>query len=277
MAYCEVNDLLVRDNGMMFSPTFDFVRFINSASEEMDGMLGEIYSLPLASAAGGWKTLPVYQQLLLKQINIKLASGRILLTLQASGDTRSLHAYGQRLLDEAMAMLMPLINGTVRLDTPARDAVALQTSPVIQNHDSRSLVDIFENVVHRGEDDIAVPGNASTPTVTFQYETPSVILPPQEIPIPPFAVMVITADYQATLSDRYIDADATGGPITVTLPTAVGHLGRDYIIKRVNAGSNDVVVDALNVETIDGQVTYTLIDQWESVTIISDNSNWKVI
>lgn len=261
----------------MFSPTFDFVRFINSAAEEMDGMLGEIYSLPLASAAGGWKTLPIYQQLLLKQINIKLASGRILLTLQASGDTRSLHAYGQRLLDEALAMLMPLINGSVRLDTPSRDAVALQTSPIILNHDSRSLVDIFENVVHRGVDDIAVPGNASVPAVTFQYETPSVVLPPQEIPVPPFPVMVVTSDYTATLSDRYIDANATGGPILVTLPTAVGQLGRDYIIKRVNAGFNDVTVDAFNVETIDGQAAYVLTGQWESVTLISDNSNWKVI
>lgn len=277
MAYCEVNDLLVKDNGMMFSPTFDFQRFINSAAEEMDGMLGEIYALPLASAAGGWKTLPAYQQLLLKQINLKLASGRILLTLQGSGDTRTLHAYGQRLLDEAMAMLMPLINGGVRLDTPPRDTVAVQNSPLILNHDSRSLVDVFENVVHRGEDDIAVPGNVTTTRVTYAYETPTVILPSQDIPVPPFAVMVVTTDYIATLADRYIDANASGGPITITLPSAVGQLGRDYIIKRVNAGSNTVSVDAHGSETIDGQLGYVLNDQWESLTLISDNSNWKVI
>ena len=170
MAYCEVNDLLVKDNGMMFSPTFDFMKFIVSASEEMDGMMGEIYDLPLAGSSGGWTTLPLYQKLLLKQINVKLASGRILLTLNASGDTRALHVYGAKLIDEALAMLLPIINGDVVLDIPGKNNEVRANYPVIAHHDQESLVDSWEKLVHRGEDVLAMPGVSVTPVSTFRYE-----------------------------------------------------------------------------------------------------------
>jgi hypothetical protein len=275
VAYCEVNDLLVKDNGMMFSPTFDFMKFIVSAAEEMDGMMGEIYDLPLAGSAGGWTTLPLYQQLLLKQINVKLASGRILLTLQASGDTRALHAYGAKLIDEALAMLLPIINGDVVLETPGKNEEIRANSPISAHHDTESLVDAWEALVHRGENTLAMPGEYEKPEPIFRYQTPQD--PAQEIPVPPFPVVMIGSDYQALLSDRYIDANATLQVITITLPTAVGELGRDYIIKRVNAGPNVVIVEGFGSETIDGELQYQLETQWESVTIISDNSNWKVI
>lgn len=275
MAYCEVKDLLVKDNGMMFSPTFDFQLFIMSAAEEMDGMMGEIYDLPLAGSVGGWTTLPLYQQLLLKQINVKLASGRILLTLNASGDTRALHVYGQRLIDEALAMLQPIINGDVVLDAPGKNEEIRSNSPLIAHHDTESLVDSWEHLVHRGESWTAMPGTSIQPTSTFRYDAP---LPPaQEIPVPPFPVVLVSSDYQALLSDRYIDANASLQVITITLPTAVGELGRDYIIKRVNSGPNVVIIEAFGSETIDGELNYELQSQWESLTVISDNSNWKVI
>jgi hypothetical protein len=77
-----------------------------------------------------------------------------------------------------------------------------------------------------------------------------------------------TADYTLTRGD-YV-CDVTANNVSITLPTAVGAQGQIFFIK--NSGSGTVTL----IGTIDGSTINTL-SQWEVITVISDNANWKVL
>lgn len=74
------------------------------------------------------------------------------------------------------------------------------------------------------------------------------------------------------LSDSVLKVDATGGPITLTLPSAVGIGGKAFTIKCV-AGT--VVVATFGSQKIDVSNSWT-IETLESFTFMSDNTNWMV-
>lgn len=78
-----------------------------------------------------------------------------------------------------------------------------------------------------------------------------------------------------TLDNTDYFIDCTANTFTVTLPTAVGITGRQYIIK--NSGTGVITVDGNGSETIDGQTTWALPAQYDSITIMSDGANWKII
>ena len=87
-------------------------------------------------------------------------------------------------------------------------------------------------------------------------------------------IVAKTTNYTATASDENITMDATEGARTVTLPALVK--GREYTIKRLNAGANAVTIDANAAETIDGALTVALNAQYESVTIIGGAAEWHI-
>jgi hypothetical protein len=74
-----------------------------------------------------------------------------------------------------------------------------------------------------------------------------------------------------------IKANAAGGAMTLTLPSAVGNPGMEFTIKRVNTGVNAVTIAPASGQTIDGAPTYSLNTQWETLAVSSDNVNWMVI
>jgi len=63
--------------------------------------------------------------------------------------------------------------------------------------------------------------------------------------------------------------------VTINLPTAVSKGGYKIHVKRL--GTAIVVIDANSTETIDGNLTFSLTDQYSSVLLVSDNSNWMII
>lgn len=83
----------------------------------------------------------------------------------------------------------------------------------------------------------------------------------------------------ATITDRdgVVTGDATGGPFTLTLPTAVGRRGRLVVCKKLDASVNAVTVDGAGTETIDGAATVALTTQWQVVRLLSDGTNWLVL
>jgi len=91
------------------------------------------------------------------------------------------------------------------------------------------------------------------------------------------ALATKSAAYTLTATDSVILADATSAVFTCTLPTAVGITGRQYTIKRINAGSNNVTVGCAGAETIDGATTYSLTSQYQSITVVSNNVGWLII
>ena len=85
-----------------------------------------------------------------------------------------------------------------------------------------------------------------------------------------FGYSAQTGAYTATITDHVINC--TANTFTVTLPTAVGITGRQYVIK--NSGAGVITVDGNAAETIDGAADATLATQYDSITLASDGANW---
>lgn len=84
-----------------------------------------------------------------------------------------------------------------------------------------------------------------------------------------------TTHQAANKSYILVDDDSAGGAVTVNLPAAKSAL-EEYCIKKLGSTGN-VTVDANGSETIDGASTYSLTIQNQSVSIITDRSNWFIV
>jgi hypothetical protein len=93
----------------------------------------------------------------------------------------------------------------------------------------------------------------------------------------PIVVLASAATYNAaaTSGTTIILCNTTSNSITVNLPTAVGNTAI-YEIKKI-AAANSMILDPASTETIDGSATITVVVENESLTLVSDNTNWKVI
>lgn len=78
-----------------------------------------------------------------------------------------------------------------------------------------------------------------------------------------------------TIDNTDCVVNCTSGSFTVTLPTAVSIEGQYFIIK--NTGTGVITVDGYGSETIDGAANKILAVQNESITVISDGSNWIIV
>lgn len=90
-------------------------------------------------------------------------------------------------------------------------------------------------------------------------------------------VLAKTTTYTILNTDRVITANAAGGAFTLTLPTASGINGRVLQIKKIDSTINVVTIDGNSSETIDGSLTKKLCTQYESITLVSDGTNWLVL
>ena len=90
---------------------------------------------------------------------------------------------------------------------------------------------------------------------------------------------VTTVTTNVTLDDTHSIVICDNGAVakTITLPTAVGITGRIYTIKRGEASTADVTIVTSSSQMIDGEMDYMLMNAKESVTIVSNGSNWKVM
>jgi hypothetical protein len=66
----------------------------------------------------------------------------------------------------------------------------------------------------------------------------------------------------------------TSGSNTITLPTAVGCVGYQFVIK--NTGTGTVTLATTSGQTIDGASTQT-ISQYTALTPVSNGTNWILI
>ncbi len=72
-------------------------------------------------------------------------------------------------------------------------------------------------------------------------------------------------------------ADATSGGFLITLPAAAdAGNGFEWSAIKVDSTTNTVTVDANGSETINGQLDYTLSQQWATVTLRCDGSEWYI-
>ena len=70
--------------------------------------------------------------------------------------------------------------------------------------------------------------------------------------------------------------DATAGNILVNLPSPPLSAGRILYAKKIDSSANTVTLDQNGSETVDDGTQYVLYNQYESVTLICDGTDWFV-
>lgn len=98
------------------------------------------------------------------------------------------------------------------------------------------------------------------------------------MPIVLIPTIVISANYVATTSDQVFLVNATGGPVTVTLPD-VHIAGRVYELKDMFgvAPGTAITFQPSGGDTIDGNPSVTLTIPYQSLSICSDGTNWFIL
>jgi len=86
-----------------------------------------------------------------------------------------------------------------------------------------------------------------------------------------------SANYTTLATDEVIAVDASGAARTITLLTASSRAGQKFSIKKTDNSVNAVTINTTSSQTIDGASTYTLSNQYDGVTVISNGSNWLII
>ncbi|MEO5593733.1 MAG: hypothetical protein ABIR15_12440 [Chitinophagaceae bacterium] len=87
-----------------------------------------------------------------------------------------------------------------------------------------------------------------------------------------------TASTSASITDNFLVFTGTSAA-TLTLPTAVSIAGRSYQVKNASlTGPTPVLTIATTAsQTIDGLTSWTLTDLYQTVTVISNGTNWNVV
>lgn len=91
------------------------------------------------------------------------------------------------------------------------------------------------------------------------------------------SIITKAADYSLSLVDCTILGNASVGSVVFTLPPAATIPGKTYTIKKIDASVNAVNVTPSSPQTIDGEASFSLISQWQYITVQSDGLDWLII
>lgn len=87
---------------------------------------------------------------------------------------------------------------------------------------------------------------------------------------------VTASSYSVVSSDTYIACDATSNTVTINLLAASVDPKKILSVKKTDSGSNACTLDGSGSETIDGDTTFDLLSEDESVTITTDGTEWLI-
>jgi hypothetical protein len=137
--YCKPSDMLTGDIAGLDGLK---QQFCDMATEEMDGMIGFVYILPLSG-------MSIHIQLFLKNIARKLSSGWLILSQVTGDENGGVRAYGQSLVNEAMRDLWSIRNGQIELGLPKVVVAATDgNAPTLIQGDTDSGVDAFYDFIN---------------------------------------------------------------------------------------------------------------------------------
>ena len=86
-----------------------------------------------------------------------------------------------------------------------------------------------------------------------------------------------TSAYTVLITDSVILADATSAAFTLTLPAAASSSGKVFSVKKIDSSLNAVIIDPNSSELIDGATTFSLTEQYQSISFISNGTAWFII
>lgn len=141
MAYCADTDLML---GNIPLPNYiSATKYVSDAADEIDSRIGFVYQTPVDLDQNDPTTRPA--RLLLKRINAHLATGRLILALDAGGEDDRLHAYGYSLVQESIEALASIAEGKISLEgaLPVEDDSPRVSTVIVNNIDEESNVEAF--------------------------------------------------------------------------------------------------------------------------------------
>lgn len=142
VAYCETTDLLL---GQIPTPAgLDLSKIVQDATDEIDSRIGMLYATPVDL---GSVEIPRPVKLLLKRLNVFIASGRLIMAVTSNTEDDRLHAYGLSLVNDALDALKEIAAGKLILDgvPPIEGTEPVVSVPLIFNEDPESSVEAFYN------------------------------------------------------------------------------------------------------------------------------------
>lgn len=143
MAYSTTQDLLTGD--LRLPDYISAQKFVDDAADEIDSRIGFMYATPvnIPNLLAVPRLRPV--ALLLKRLNTFLASGRLIMATDVSGEKGRVHNYGLTLVRDANLALDNIVAGKVPLNIPPADPDSpfASTGPSQYNKDPESNVDAF--------------------------------------------------------------------------------------------------------------------------------------
>ena len=80
--------------------------------------------------------------------------------------------------------------------------------------------------------------------------------------------------YTGAATDECVLVDCSGGAVAYTLPAPVARKTIKFIDTTGSAGTNNITVSQNAAETIDGATSIVLATNYETLTLISDGTNW---
>ena len=89
-------------------------------------------------------------------------------------------------------------------------------------------------------------------------------------------IQTFSSTYTATGTDYNLIFTGTSAT-TLTLPTAASITGRMYNIKNASSNTSTLTVGTTSSQTIDGAATQALSNSYQTLTVISDGSNWHIV
>jgi hypothetical protein len=70
---------------------------------------------------------------------------------------------------------------------------------------------------------------------------------------------------------------AGASDVTRTLPAVASSTDAVVVIKKIDSGAGNVIIEGNGSETVDGALNYTLSNQWQYVRLYCDGTTWHVI
>ena len=140
--------------------------------------------------------------------------------------------------------------------------------PAVAHHTQHANVN---DAIEAVETAIGITGSADVNSINYKV---AVLQAKTSVTV---SNLLKTANYSIGQQDYFIRVDATSDIVEITLPPVLASVGKVFIVKKVDASVNDVVIKTTGAELIDSFLTQTLPLQHDKITIVSNGISWNII
>lgn len=88
---------------------------------------------------------------------------------------------------------------------------------------------------------------------------------------------LVKTTYAVALTDDLVEGDATAASFTSTLPPLASCPGQEFVFSKVDATGNIHTVAGNGGETISGQSSWDITDQWATLRVRATPTDWRIL